>query len=760
MKNDNQANRWFLNGMALAILLPLLLIPLQLTLPYQQIGGGLLFNFGNWLGLLGIVFAIVLYLTSFILVLWKGRLLLAGIAVVLTLITLGIYVPIVQDSGESGPRQLGIRLAPGVKVYCNDVYLGQTLLEVSETEFHRKVKPWNTPPRQKMVIGERFLQDIKKHGYETARSELRWFYTPYRYFGQPGFSNYDDAVTSGYWWRFERNGCTGFASIQNMDSHSYSDERPLKIWARPLLRYPSVQPHLRHLLHDLKHSNYRPSLEWRTHVGRFSGMLFEHLYKIGRRDSRVMRALEMAVMTEFGIREEMHAENWDMVLDNVMSRVRNDAAFNTLSPETMVMDLMRPHNMELIETSFLNRLPQILNAQSILGLGNTWAELMYDGGVTHREPLEFRLLEYAVLKSIPPPLFKRLVFESRRGERFLNMVGSYSHPEALQLVRQYLNNFAHANPVVNFISPSMKSVNRWGAVNLVTELRNSTLEPELRRFVLKQARDDPETSEHHLRRFINARLERPLTEAEADSLAEWIAETVPLPEFDKFQLLTRINSERAYRYVRDIALRHPSYLHNLAYTFITYPNPSLDLFLIEAYQAESANVKFGGFVPITPPRKYLGNPRKLNPLIRAMLLCDTPRTHAFLERLWNSGDSNKITLLEGIKQEASKHYPHMYRWTARISQIEDAGTRLAAIPVLDQIDTPESSEILEDWALSSDASVKSEAERALENYRERSRLARALLAGNVKPDDLLLGQTAYVWNGKNYVPEVAASGNR
>ena len=52
------------------------------------------------------------------------------------------------------------------------------------------------------------------------------------------------------------------------------------------------------------------------------------------------------------------------------------------------------------------------------------------------------------------------------------------------------------------------------------------------------------------------------------------------------------------------------------------------------------------------------------------------------------------------------------------------------------------------------------AEHTLENYRERSRLAKKLLAGEIKPDDLLAGQTAYVWNGKNYVPEVAASGNR
>ncbi len=294
-----------------------------------------------------------------------------------------------------------------------------------------------------------------------------------------------------------------------------------------------------------------------------------------------------------------------------------------------------------------------------------------------------------------------------------------------------------------------------GAVNLVTELRNPALEPELRRFVLKQAQDDPHRSEHYLRMFINARLERTLTAVESDSLAEWIAETVPLPEFDKLQFLTRINSERVYRYARDIILRHPSYLNNLAYNFITYSNPSLDLFLIEVYQAESANVKFGGFAPITPLQKYI-----VNILLRGMLLCDTPRMYAFLEGMWSASDGNKISLLQAIKQEAPNHYPHLHRWTAIISQIEDVNTRLAAIPVLDQIDKPESLAILGDWALSSDAAVKREAERALENYRERSRRAKELLAGSIKPDDLLVGQTAYVWDGKDYVPEAATSGNR
>ena len=766
MKKDIRANRWILNGMAFVILLPVILSPQQMIQLHKQIDGGLLFNLGNWLGLLVFVLGIALYVTSLILVLWKGRLLLAIIALFLAVFSLEIFVPILQKSSEPGPRQLAIQRIPGVKVYCNDVYLGETPFEVSETEFHEKVKPWDTPPRQKMVIGEEFIQNIKTHDDGLANTELRWFYVPYYYFDrhpafdQPGFSSYDDAAITGYWWRFERDGCAGFTSIRNMVPHSSGDGRRLRIWTYPL-QYPSVQPYLRHLLHDLKRSNYQPSVGWRAHVGNSSKLLFRHVHEIGQRDPRVMRALEMAIQTEFGIYKGMSVGAWEAVLDEVMLRVKERGAFSTLSPETMVMDLMRPHNMKLIESRFLELLSQSMDSRSALSLRDSWGKYSWaKSGYGGREPIEFRLLEYAVLKSSPPALFKRLVYESRRGERFLNMVGSYSRPEAQQLVRQYLNNFAHSNPVVNFISPSLSRVHKWKAFDVAAELQIPALERELRRFLLKYAQDDPETSSRNFHEFVYARLERRSTGEEADSLAEWVAESIPLREDRKLRLLSRINSVYTYRYVRDMVLRQPSYQNVVVRNLIHHPNPSLDLFLIEAYQAESANVKFGGFAPITPPQKYLGNPRKLNPLIRAMLLCDTPRTRTFLERLWNSDDSNKISLLEAIKQEAPNHYPHLYRWTARISQIEDAGTRLAAIPVLDQIDTPESSEILEEWTLNSDASVKREAERALANYRERSRRTRELLAGNIKPDDLLVGQTAYVWNGKNYVPEAAVSGNR
>ena len=563
----------------------------------------------------------------------------------------------------------------------------------------------------------------------------------------------NDLITraSRFWWRFEKDGCAGLTTIEDMVQRDSYDALNLRIWAHPHLSHPAFQPYLAHLLHDLKSSNYQSSMEWRTLVGNSSGLLFRQLHVIGQRDARIMRALEMAIQTEFGISEGMSAEAWEAVLERLMSRVKERQSFGVSSPETVAMDLMIQHNLSLVETRFLELLSQQMDPTNTLSLRYGQSEQVYK----INEALTSRLLEYAVLKSCPPALFKRLVYESRRGERLLAMVGNYSRPEARQLLGQYLDDVARPNPIQKFISSLGGITRRMRALDVIASVRQPALEPEMRRFVLEHTRDGSPSSEYYFRQFIDSRLERSLSETEADSLAEWIVEMVPRPDIDKLQFLLRVNSDRTYHYLRDILQRQAFHPLTIVHNLIRQPNRSLDHLLMEVYQSESAGIKFGGIVPVTVPRKVINVSRDL---LRAMLLCDTPRMRAFLERLWAASDANKIDLMEAIKQEAPRHFPHLYEWTALISEIENADTRLAAISVLDRIDTPESSKVLENWSQSPNVAVKEEAEWALTKYRERSRKAEALLAGGIKPDDLLVGQQAYVWDGKNYVPEAETSG--
>ena len=714
MRNDNRANRWILNITSFVFFLPVLLHPelnLVIKLGYIQ----LLIKGEHWLGLSFAVVIIALYVATIILVLWKGRLRFAVLTAFLSFFLLAVSFWVRLEHGKGCPRKLEVSELE-LDVYCNDVYLGKTPLQLSESEFHEKVKPWDTPPRQKMVIGENLIEKVKSNGFE---SELGWFCIPYDYFDHPyEFSrptsySYDDAVKSVYWWRFERDGCTGFAKIGDMVWFAHSFRQYFSIWSSPALQFPSIDPYLKHLLHDLARLNYQPSLEWKRHVAESSGLLFQHLYEAGQRDSRVMRALDTVVRAEFGIHEGMHAHEWKEVLDKVMLRVRQRHTFRTPSLESMAMDLIVQGNTKLIETHFFERLSP-----------STW--------------------EYAALKSQPSSPFKRFVYESRNEGQFLVMTGNYSRPEALRLVRRYFDNVEVDEQVAYFSNAIDHRLRQSRALSIAVQLQNPLIEQELRDFVLNFAKANPNEFDRELRMFIDARLKRPLADGEADSLAEWVAEAIPLPEDEKLNFLVRLSSTRTHRYVCDIVRRYPSYQSEVIKSLVDNPNPVLDRFLIETYQTAS------GVTPIDAPPN----------LLRAMVLCDTPCMNAFLEKMWNANDSNKISLLSAMKQGEPNQYRQLHWWTVLISQIEDAEIRLAAIPVFDLIDTPESSKILGDWALNSDTAVKREAERALANYRERSRRAKELLVGNIKPDDLLDGQTAYVWNGKDYVPEVETAEDR
>lgn len=748
MQNQSKVSRWGLNVIVFVILLPLLLdvqLVRLLTPEYiQMVAKG-----WRWLGLPAVILMIALYATSFILILWKGRVRLAILVAFINCI-LVLFSPLLflADS-DTVPRRLVIHEnTPGIEVYCNDVYLGKTPLEISEEEFHRNVKPWGSPPRQKMMFGGEFItENTRQYRSGLTDAELRRTYIPYDYFGNRRYSEqsrfYGDvsAFKSLYWWRFERNGCTAVAAIghgaiiERLDGSLIGPR-----WWSPSLEYPAIRQYLAHLLHNLKRSNYQPSPEWSAHVAKASGLLFGHLYEAGNRDSRMMKALETAIQTEFGINEGMSTDAWEAVLDEVISRSKRYLSFHTLSPESMTMDLIIQHNPKLIETHFLEMLSRTVDPWRVFSSG-------LNRSLTYGDPAEFFPLEYAVLKSQPPTLFKRLVYESGRGERFLGMVGNYSRPEALRLVRHYVDKGIGTRSSTYYgirASPELK------ALGFATYLQNSALELELRHFILQQAQLDSRVTDYHLREFIEARLARHLTGDDAISLAEWIAGAVPLNESEKLRFLVRIDSDRTYRYAGDILRSHPRYKVIAVEDLIQRPNQSLDLLLIDIYQAESAGVKFGEIVPITAPRKNVSVSREL---IRAMVLCDTPHMRAFLEEIWNASERNKIDLMEAIKVEAPRHFPHLHDWVTLISEIKGADTRLVAIPVLDRVDTSESSKLLEEWARSTDIAVKEEAEWALAKYHKRSRNAEALLAGNIKPDDLVVEHTAYVWDGENYVPE-------
>ncbi len=752
-RNHNQANRRLLNLATFAILLPIFLWLLILIQGFKPELIPLLLKRGFSTDLFGVLALIVVFfslIASLVLILQRGRLRMAVLALFLCYCSIQATVAILENVGQTGGRQLVIHPnTRGIRVFCNDVYLGDSPLTISEAEFHQLVKPRDTPPHQMMFLGEEYIDTIEKQRYWLKGTELQWSYIPYNYFYIPHhrrfkyhminwdrktrFGNFYNAVRSGYWWSFEKSGCKGFTLIQDMELDDSSYAGQLTIWSAPHLKYPALQPYLKHLMHDLRRSNYKPSLAWRRRVASSSALLFRPLYRRGQGDLRVMKALELAIQTEFDITPEMPPAEWEAVMDEIMLRVKKQQAFHTPSPESMALDLIMQHNMELIESRFFSLLNRPYRTKEIFSLG------LYHSPIYSRS-VDFLPFKYVVSKCQPLALLNRLVYESRRGEPFVSMVASYSGHESSRLTRQYLTDASILK-----------------AVRFATQLQNPLREPELRRFMLWHVERDKQGWEKRLLEFIETRLNRSRTKSETDSLVEWLANTAPLSDRQRLRFLARLDSHLTYRNIRKIIQETPQHEMVVVEELKRHPNPSLDLFLIEAYHAKSAKANSDETVPNSPP-KYAFRGVDAS-LILAMVLCDTPRMRKHLERLWHASHSNKIFLLTAIEGLA-RHYPHLHRWTTPISEIEDNETRLAAIPTLDENDTPESSKVLAEWVLSSDEAVKDEAAQALAKYHERSRNAEALLAGRIKPDDLLVDQQAYVWDGENYVPEETALGDK
>ena len=134
-RNDNRSNRRVLNLAAFGILLPIFLWFLILIHGFKPELIPLLFKRGfstDLFGVLALIVTFVSLIASLVLVLQRGRLRLAVLALFLCNCSIGASVAILENVGQAGGRQLVIHPStPGIKVFCNDVYLDESPLTIA-----------------------------------------------------------------------------------------------------------------------------------------------------------------------------------------------------------------------------------------------------------------------------------------------------------------------------------------------------------------------------------------------------------------------------------------------------------------------------------------------------------------------------------------------------------------------------------------------------------------------------------------------------
>ena len=104
-------------------------------------------------------------MASIALMFWNHRL---RWGMCLLLVTV-VFFPVVQmmttrdKSVDQYVLQIGQfnSIDQGIDVYCNDVYLGQSPLTISEEEFREQVEPWEQPPRQEVLMSPERMDEFE-----------------------------------------------------------------------------------------------------------------------------------------------------------------------------------------------------------------------------------------------------------------------------------------------------------------------------------------------------------------------------------------------------------------------------------------------------------------------------------------------------------------------------------------------------------------------------------------------------------------------
>jgi len=277
--------------------------------------------------------------------------------------------------------------------------------------------------------------------------------------------------------------------------------------------------------------------------------------------------------------------------------------------------------------------------------------------------------------------------------------------------------------------------------HLILGIQNPDLEEFFRMFL--QAHADPHG--HQVRRFVESRLHA--SWVDKDELATWIYHWSRLRDRDKVRLISQLGSSNAYHYlqmlqIRQNKLRREEVISELA----RRPNPALDEFLIDSYHWY---------------RSPQGPGYWSTSLARAILATDTPRIREFLLKRWNQDPEQRVKLLHEFGRVAWDA-PHLGWFLEHLSQATTPKVRRKALPVLRRMARPEAWALVESWAKDGDAAIRKAAlaelelrQQQQEQERLRQQQAEDLIAGKIKPDGLLPRLTAYVWNGGDYVPELA-----
>ncbi len=738
MNPDNPANRKLLNITLLVVLAPLYAI--TLFAPETGVLRNIVkyWSMGTPLGAPLLYVSALACLASIAWLLWRGALLGPVTLLLITLFTCGLTaMPLSGENIYTLSIGAGSHIL-GIDVYCNDVHLGKTPFTITQTEFNKKITPWDTPPDQPIMA-------LSNHDDNDRYSSARFFYVAHDiFYGQwpPDHERYNrhtdketlaELKQSKYWWRFENNGCVGLSSLSNFSNGAGGTSNRITIDINPNITFLSVDEHLEALLTQLQTDNLQPTGAWLDHFLKYKDLLFWGFHQKAMSDSNLQPALDAIVRTEFNLPDAPSESDCRRAVKNIVNRAATSHCFTVPSLESLgIVSVAQAHSQPIIDC-FEEPIRSNFGGLCSNGTRGSGELITY-----RRSGPRARLLplEYAIKQTAPPQLFDRLTYMARKGDH-MDLLAKYPREELVWLFSHYLR-------IIEQQGGHSRDSRINSVLRLCSQVVNPLLEDKTRQFVRDNTGKRVGIGGHYVSQFIEARINHP--QIEQGELANWIFHQAPLDDREKLAFLRQIQNPNACS-LYSVAMKRGSNRYDDTMSQLgRQPNPAFDTLIAETYNTSESPQDRG---------------RGSQSFTLALVKTDTPAMRKFIATKWNQDSNTRTRMMNALKARDWRQ-PHMKWLVPLIADLTEKRDRISGAKLLSRIDTPEAYTLAEQWATDSDADLAaaSAAQLAIRDERQTQHqqqlaLATDLLAGKIKPDDLLASTMAYAWNGTEYIPDKA-----
>lgn len=602
----------------------------------------------------------------------------------------------------------------GYDVYCNDICLGKTPFKISVEDFNKKVKPWNTPPVQKIL-------NVYKNNMEETYSETpsaapdgimgqNFFLTDYYTLYIPSvkqFLLYDAEHTSldyfrrlrsliykesGYWWRFEIDHCQNFSS-QVMQINGGSGSGNVMNYEFDLqAKIPSKKKHFELLLIDLKNHNYVPTEAWIDHFNQYTDLLFADLAALSKEMPAVKKAVDLLVRKKYKIPEKMDSHAWEMLLKSVIQNIETDNYYKTGSDESYVLDLFDASAKDVVMTYYnlYNKPLQVSSDSDIDGCrisdGNNLTEF---GRGNYLIP---QVLKSVLARIAPNDLNPAMIYKFSQANNWSNEMDFSLRGVPAEKKEEIKNWISEKNLARGFPA---------GGGNRLFANPNETainIPEEQIDFLKKNFKDESRSNHFILQNIINKR------------------SPDVIPVLRKLGFFEDVDVQD---FVIDVLLWNA--------------NPFLSDSLIEIYNADKKN------------QVVLSN-KMVSVLVRHWSDAMIP----VIREIWTSNPEKRKLIVTELKSSIIRKSNVEPIMDLFINE-KDPDIRLESLPIIDCLNSSSAKQVLENWIASTDSAKHKEAFAAeihtLEQFYQK---IDDLINGKIKPDDLLPIHT-YTWDGNKYI---------